>query len=487
MARRYVSPTGATPAGYDAYYTNLKAAVAAAASNDEIILQMSQQHTFGTTGVQNVASKNLLIRNESNDLNYADCEVRTTDNGTLHVYSSAGNKFAVRGVTFAGTPDALTAYNTSTTNGLIRCEDTACVGQEFEFTGVRFAYMTFENATGSSCGAFYIRPGTSSSKANRFHADTIELDHLYGNRAIDEADIRKTWLLAGVKGIVRNLYAHDCGDLYGRIGGGSVRAHTAGQDTDIDWFNCRWERVYSLGPDGGAGDGGSMYVYTSDDPAVRVTIARFYDCNWSACAAQKGGAIWVGYNARMEVYGGSMEDCWSDPLQRTFGGGASGRGGQVDNAGLGYTLFDGVRFARNHTFSYGGALRNVGANGQMYVRNCEFEDNTADLNAHDIYYQPFSGTSVFTQPIIENSRFLTPGLRVTSFLGNSVGYLGVGPTVRNNYSPSGAGFIADSSAVVTDTTSDATKTGRFIAHRLDRAKRRYFVAPSIGRKELQGL
>lgn len=95
MATRYVSPTGLTPAGYDAYYTDFRAALAAVLSGDEVVLEKSTGHTW-PRGAGNIILNNrsFIVRNEANDTDAESCCITLENNACLfYTGGASGNGF----------------------------------------------------------------------------------------------------------------------------------------------------------------------------------------------------------------------------------------------------------------------------------------------------------------------------------------------------------------------------------------------------------
>lgn len=441
MTLRYVSPSGATPAGYDAYYTTLKAALAASVSGDEVVLEKSTSHTYGG-GSQNLSNRSVIIRNESGDLDLEGCVVRLVNDDNLNLLGTAGeSRVHIRGITFAGTSDALAVYTgTSQTNKGFLSMIAATAGMTLEVVGARFAYMDVSNNTDVLGGAFCLSPGGVTSLNNRVVFSQVEVDHLYGKAAIADADVRRTWRIASVDFVGEDMHFHDCGVSGSKVGGGSISfGATSTQNTSVTFRRTKFERIYSLVTDGLAADGGAFYAYNSSSTVSCNTY--LFDCEFRDSDAQKGGGFWVGYNASVYMRGGGFYDNFASSSAYDYGGGASGRGGLVDNALLGWSVFDGVTFLRNRTAGPGGALRNVDTNGRMIVRNCNFQGNVGAAGSGDIWLATHTGVFAAELPIIENNAFLDPGVRVFVDANASCG------AVRNNWTQSADGLSVMDAAV----------------------------------------
>lgn len=498
MARRYVSPTGNTPAGYDNYYTDVQAAIAALANGDEIVLEKSLAHTWSYNA--SVPQKNeisFVMRNEDDDEDFDACVVTVTDDASLYMRSATdvGMKVSVKGITFSGPTGGYANWTGNSTGqpraGLFRFA-AVCVGITARFTGVKFRRMrwTVSSAFSSSNGLTVMWAPATGSSGNKSYMKRVHWEDCQAPECTAASWNNFLWLVRDVEvGELAGCTVDGCG-LPDASSGILGRLTCSGyDDTSLFLRDTHWADCYAYTKAGAdVPDGCAVYAWHDNST---ICEAFSYSCTFQRMKAGKGGALWAGLNSDLYMYRPVFVDTASASID--FGGGASGRGGVTDNADLGRSEFYDGLFLRCHSASHGGALRSVGFNGQLVAARCTFAYCTADRDGQAIYADELSSAYVTEQVSALGCAFLGDGVQL--FGVNDGGF---GTIDRNFFSGGVEAAVQDAGATITNTVtgdlllsqsyrpqagSALIERGAALPWRIDAAGRLSWVRPAVGAYE----
>lgn len=498
MARRYVSPTGLTPAGYDAYYTDVRAAVEAITNGDEVVLEKSTDHVWLYNAiVPQHNEKSFILRNEDDDEDCDACVVTLDDDSSLYCRSATdvGAKIVVKGITFSGPVGGYASWTGDSTGqprtSLFRFA-AVCVGMTVHLLGVKFRRMRWDisNAFGSTNGLTFAFTPSAGSSGNRVFMKRVQLEDCQAPEVTAAAWGNFLWLVRDLELFeMAGCSINGCG-LPDASSGILGRVLSSGfDDTSVFVRDTHWADCYAYTKAGDSVPDGSA-IYAWHDQA-NICEVHAYDASFQRMKAGKGGALWAGLNTDLYMWRPYFADCATVAL--AFGGGASGRGGVTDNANLGESRFyDGV-FLRCHSPSYGGALRTVGFNSQMTARGCTFVDCTSVLGGNAIYAPELTSAFTTEKVGVQDCVFIGDGVQV---LGD--GDAGIGEVSRSYFSGGAAAQVQDANATITgEVIGDAKLSssyrpaagsalickGASLPWRIDAAGRLSWGRPAVGAYE----
>lgn len=449
MARRYVSPTARTPAGYDAYYTDVRAAVAAVVSGDEVVLEKSTDHVWlYNASVPQHNEKSFILRNEDDDEDCDSCVVVLDDDSSLYCRSATdvGAKIVVKGITFSGPAGGYASWTGNSTgqsrNSLFRFAG-VCVGMTVHYISVKFRRMRWAvgSAFASNNGLTFLFAPSTGSSGNRVFMKRVQWEDCQAPEVTAENWNNFLWLVRDLELFeMAGCSINGCG-LPDASSGILGRVLSVGyDDTSVFVRDTHWADCYAYTKAGDSVPDGSA-IYAWHDQA-NICEVHAYDASFQRMKAGKGGALWAGLNSDLYMHRPYFADCATAAI--AFGGGASGRGGLTDNADLGESRFYDGFFLRCHSPSYGGALRSVEFNSQMTASGCTFVDCTSLLGGNAIYAPGLTSAFTTEKAGVYDCAFIGDGVQV---LGG--GDAGIGDVSRSYFSGGAAAQVQDANATVT--------------------------------------
>lgn len=498
MARRYVSPTGKTPAGYDNYYTDVQAALAALANGDEVVLEKSTAHTWSYNAT--VPQKNemsFVMRNEDDDEDLDSCVVTLSDDASLYMRSATdvGMKVTFKGMTFSGPVGGYANWTGSSTgqprNGLFRFAG-VCVGITARFIGVKFRRLRWAipSAFSSNNGLSIIWAPSTGSSGNKCFMKRVQWEDCQAPECTAASWNNFLWLFRDVEvAELADCSVNGCG-LPDASSGILGRVTCSGfDDTALFLRGTSWADCYAYTRAGDdVPDGCAVYAWHDNASTCEVFS---YSCTFQRMKAGKGGALWAGLNSDLYMYRPTFIDTASASI--SFGGGASGRGGVTDNVDLGRSEFYDGLFLRCKSASHGGALRSVGFNGQLVAARCTFAYCTASGFGQAIYADQLASAFISEKVSARGCVFLGDGVQLYG-----VNNGGFGTLDRNFFSGGVAAAVQDTGATITGTvTGDPLLSSTFrpaansallergaqLPWRIDAAGRLSWARPCVGAYE----
>lgn len=452
MATLWASPNGSNTSPYDTKAkaaTNLRTAVSAASDGDTIIVEAGTTVMF-SGGSLYVDTKSLTIRSEGNIAKSTGAAISfALDSGIS--FNPVGKTITFQGLTLR---DGIytSAY---TTKAAIRQETTAS-GAKYVFSGVRFTNFDCSALPDDTDGGAFLLNALAGADGNSLYMSDVEVDHCYGNSmAAEDGDTNHPWTIRNIRTVeFRRVNFHHNGVELGKVGNGWI----VNTSTTLPMRMYIYDSTFTFNSglngyvDGSGkrtvGDGGSFYLYA--DPTMAQGIKCYiYNSVFSDNVAQKGGAFWVGGNASAYVYRSVFaRNRASD--SNDFGGGAFGRGGNIDSANIGTTVVRGCLFLENSTPNKGGALRGTQNSGRMYIYNNTFVNNTAETGGNSIYITQHTGSLAPELPIIENNIFVGRDEQIGSYTSQVCT-----ASIANNWSANGtAAFSVHASTPMSGNRSD---------------------------------
>lgn len=480
MALRFVSPTGNQPAGYAAYYTGVRAAIAAAQNGDEIVLEMSTAHTWDATNAT-LSNRSFVVRNELNNLDYGACVVTVASNAALRFSNNAADRHALtmRGITFSGAVGGYAEYTPATNSSFLRF--IGVQNTDIRFQGVawrRFKWAAGENGGSALRGlAFGISPDITTYRPRLFMSDCLMSD-MQADAATDAIWHRAAYCDETDAIIERSRF-----EDFGRpdfSSGVQLRFEADGATNILVRFkDCDFARLYCSAPGGTVNppDGSAFCSsFTEHDDLERYF---FEDCTFTDCWAGKSGAVHFGRNAAGMMWRCRFTRCNS--TGPSIGGGASGRGGQ-DNANLtnGWTRYYSCAFEDCGSAGQGGALVTVVENAQVVVEHASFAGCSAPAGSA-IYVRDMTSAVTSDLFVLRNAAVTSLGAGGAALQGSSTGdNFG---EVTNCYLPNGTADMSNVNGTVTGTrsgTDPLAGAGLHLGYRLGLSGRLMLNPPPIG-------